>query len=53
MWEFLMASILISSLKAMPSLGLRSAVILLSTLFLVGVAILAFLPETKGRPLPE
>jgi MFS family permease len=42
-----------AELKAMPSLGLRSAVTLLSTLFLVGVAILAFLPETKGRPLPE
>lgn len=42
-----------AELKAMPSLDLRSAVTLLSTLFLVGVAILAFLPETKGRPLPE
>lgn len=41
-----------AELKAMPSLGLRPAVTLLGGLFLVGVALLAFLPETKGRPLP-
>jgi MFS family permease len=42
-----------AELKALPSLDLRAAVTLLSGLFLVGVALVAFLPETKGRPLPE
>jgi MFS family permease len=32
--------------------GLREAVTLLSLLFLVGLLLLWFLPETKGRPLP-
>ena len=34
-------------------LGLHLAVTGLSLLFLVGIGLLAFLPETKGRPLPE
>jgi MFS family permease len=40
-------------LKAMPGMDLRLAVTMLSWLFLVGIAVLAFLPETKGKPLPE
>ena len=32
---------------------LREAVSLLSLLFLAGLVLLCFLPETKGRPLPE
>jgi MFS family permease len=34
-------------------IGLDLAVTGLSLLFLVGIALLLFLPETKGRPLPE
>ena len=41
------------SLKAMPGVSLPSAVTLLSTLFIVGLVLLVFLPETKGKPLPE
>jgi len=39
-------------LKSLPGMDLRLAVCLLSLLFLVGLLILAFLPETKGQPLP-
>ena len=35
------------------SMDLRLAVCLLSSLFLVGLVVLCFLPETRGRPLPE
>jgi hypothetical protein len=41
-----------AGLKARPDIGLRLAVTLLSLLFLVGLGLVAFLPETKGRPLP-
>jgi MFS family permease len=34
-------------------LGVHLAVTGLSLLFLVGIGLLFFLPETKGRPLPE
>ncbi len=40
-------------LKARPNMDLRHAVSLLSLMFLFGVIILFFLPETKGKPLPE
>ena len=40
-------------LKGLPNLDFRLAISLLSLLFLVGILLLAFLPETKGRPLPE
>ncbi len=40
-------------LKALPHMDLRLAVTLLSLLFVVGLGLLLFLPETKGRPLPE
>jgi len=39
------------ALKGM--LGLQLAVTLLGFLFLVGLILLPFLPETKGKPLPE
>jgi MFS family permease len=39
------------ALKGM--LGLQLAVTLLGLLFLVGLILLPFLPETKGKPLPE
>ncbi len=34
-------------------LGLHVAVTALATLFLLGLVLLIFLPETKGKPLPE
>ena len=40
-------------LKARPGMDLRFAVSLLGTMFLLGVIILLFMPETKGKPLPE
>jgi MFS family permease len=49
------ASVLVLSgwLKALPGMDLRLAVTLLSGLFLPGVALVGFLPETKDQPLPE
>jgi hypothetical protein len=41
------------SLKALPGMDLRLAVTILSGLFAAGLVLLLFLPETKGRPLPE
>lgn len=40
-----------ASLKA--DMDLRHAVTALAALYLVGVVLLLFLPETKGKPLPE
>ena len=40
-------------LKGLPGVDLRLAVTILGGLFLVGALLLIFLPETKGRPLPE
>jgi hypothetical protein len=40
-------------LKGMPDMDLRHAVMILSSLFLVGLSLLIFLPETKGKPLPD
>lgn len=49
------ASVLVASgwLKSLPGMDLRLAITLLGLLFLLGVAIMFFLPETKGQPLPE
>ena len=49
------ASVLVFSgwLKSLPGLDLRLAVTLLSLLFLAGVLVVLFLPETKDQPLPE
>lgn len=49
------ASILVLSgeLKALPGMSLQLAVSILGGLFLLGLVVLLFLPETKGRPLPE
>jgi MFS family permease len=41
------------TLKALPGMDLPRAVSLLGGLFLVGLVLLAFLPETRGQPLPE
>jgi MFS family permease len=40
-------------LKERPGMDLRLAVSMLGCLFLLGVVILLFMPETKGQPLPE
>ena len=40
-------------LKGLPGMDLRHAVMILSSLFLAGLVLLIFLPETKGKPLPE
>lgn len=49
------ASVLFFSgwLKAQPGMDLRMAVSLLGLLFLFGVIVIQFLPETKDQPLPE
>jgi MFS family permease len=49
------ASVLVFSgwLKGLPGMDLRLAVTLLSGLFLVGIVLVRFLPETKDRPLAE
>jgi hypothetical protein len=45
--------VLSSKLKGRSDVDLRLAVTLMGLLFLVGLFLLLFLPETKGRPLPE
>jgi MFS family permease len=40
-------------LKGLPGMDLRHAVMILSSLFVVGLVVLIFLPETKGKPLPD
>jgi MFS family permease len=40
-------------LKGLPGMDLRHAVMILSSLFLAGLVLLIFLPETKGKPLPD
>lgn len=42
-----------SWLATNPGLELRHAIALLGGLFLVGLLVIAFLPETKDQPLPE
>jgi MFS family permease len=39
--------------KGLDGLSLPAALSLLSLTFLLGLVVVAFLPETKGRPLPE
>ncbi|MGD9648409.1 MAG: MFS transporter, partial [Pirellulales bacterium] len=51
--RLLAAPILWMSGELKAVLGLRPAVTLLGGLFLVGLVLLLFLPETKNRPLPE
>ena len=49
------ASILVFSgwLKSQPGMDLRLAVSLLSLIFVFGIVVVLFLPETKDQPLPE
>ena len=51
--RLLAAPILWMSGDLKADLGLRPAVTLLGGLFLLGLVLLLFLPETKDRPLPE
>lgn len=36
-----------------PIEGLRYAGVVMCSVFLIGIAVLPFAPETKGKPLPE
>jgi len=47
------ASMVFFSAWLKKQMELRQALSLLGLLFLLGIVILQFLPETKGRPLPE
>lgn len=51
--RLLSAGMLYVSGELKEVLGTRLAVALLSLLFLLGIAFVLMLPETKGRPLPE
>jgi MFS family permease len=53
--RFLASSMLIFSgwLKALPGMDLRLGISLMAGLFLFGIVIITFLPETKDQPLPE
>ena len=45
--------VLSGSLKSLPGMDLRLAITLLGLLFVPGILIVSFLPETKDQPLPE
>ena len=45
--------ILSGMVKAIPGLDIREALCILATTFLLGLLVIAFLPETKGQELPE
>lgn len=49
------SSMLVASgwLKSLPGMDLRVAISLMAGLFLGGLVILSFLPETKDQPLPQ
>jgi MFS family permease len=51
--RLLSAGMLYLSGEIKEVLELRTAIALLSLLFLLGIAFVLMLPETKGRPLPE
>lgn len=40
-------------LKALPGMNLHLAITLMSLLFVIGIVVVFFLPETKDQPLPE
>ncbi len=40
-------------LKALPGVDLRLGITLMSLLFVIGIVVMFFLPETKDQPLPE
>lgn len=51
--RLLAAPMLWLSAELKGAMGLRPAVALLSGLFLLGLLVVWYLPETKGKPLPE
>ncbi len=51
--RLLAAPILLVSGELKALLGLQQAVTLLAGLFLLGLVVVWFLPETRGKPLPE
>ena len=51
--RLLAAPLLFLSGTVRQSMDLRLALTLLAGLYLLGVVLLLFLPETKGKPLPE
>ncbi|MBY0586951.1 MFS transporter [bacterium] len=51
--RLLAAPILVMSGELKARLGVGQAVSLLSLLFLLGLIVVLFLPETKGKPLPK
>jgi MFS family permease len=53
--RFIASSMLIFSgwLKALPGIDLRVALSLMATLFIAGMVIIRYLPETRDCPLPE
>ncbi|HSU65633.1 MAG TPA: MFS transporter [Tepidisphaeraceae bacterium] len=51
--RFIAAPLLWVSAELKAVMDLRSAVTVLATLYLLGALLLIFLPETKGKPLPE
>jgi len=40
-------------IKSRPGIDLRAAVVMLSAFYILGLIVLLFLPETRGRPLPQ
>jgi MFS family permease len=40
-------------LKALPGMDLRLAIVIMAALFPLGLVVLAFMPETRNRALPE
>ncbi len=40
-------------IKSLPGMDLRMAITILGSVFLLGLIVIAFLPETKDQPLPE
>ena len=53
--RLLAAPVLVLSgwLKALPGMNLPLAITLMNSLFVLGIGVVLFLPETKDRPLPE
>lgn len=53
--RLLASSILIFSawLKGLPDMDLRMAIVMMSSIFALGLVVLWFMPETKGKALPS
>jgi MFS family permease len=53
--RLLASSMLVISgwVKALPHVDLRVALSAMAALFLLGIVVVSFLPETRGQPLPE